>query len=299
MENNDWIRLDRFSPLFPPLLKKADDHPGQYWYARGNVRACAKAGIAIVGTRRASLEGIAMAKKLAGEATHSGLSVISGLALGIDTAAHAGCIQEHGTTIAVLASGIDQIYPRSNASLAKQILSNGGCLISQYPPKTPSYPNQFIARNKVIAALARAVVVIEAPQSSGSLATARFAKELKRPIGVVPGPANAPLYQGSINLIRDGAFCIRSIKDLLSDVPSLQRMATTPTADHHEKKSPSFEKTTQHIYDVFSTQPTPLSVDKLVSITTLDPQTISSALTELIIENAIDDLGNGRYQRKQ
>lgn len=301
MEDNAMVRFDRTHSLFPQKLGVFDERPKQPWYARGDLAACAGPALAIVGTRRASPDGLAIARALARSAAQRGLAVISGLALGIDTAAHAGCIEEGGITVAVLAHGLDKIYPASNTRLAARILENNGCLISHYPPQTPSYPHQFLARNEVIAALADAVAVIEAPRGSGSLATAAYAQKLKRPVCVIPGPYDAPLYQGSIDLIRRGAFCVRSLDEILDDVPALERGAKKrsyrpPTGARGKDRDISAAACA--VYDACAASPVSLSIDKLSRLTTLNPQDASAAITELILADAIEDLGNGTYRKK-
>ncbi len=301
MEDNAMVRFDRTHPLFPQKLGVFDERPGQSWYAKGTLAACAQPSIAIVGTRRASPAGCSLARAFARSAARHGLAVVSGLALGIDAAAHEGCLEASGITVAVLAHGLDRIYPATNARLGERILAQGGCFISQYPPQTPSYPNHFIARNKVIAALADAVLVIEAPLGSGALATAAHAREFGRPLCAVPGPCDAPLYQGSINLIRQGAFCVRSVEDMINDIPALNRTAkerTRNAARTHSKNDSPSGKHASIVYEACQASGTPLSIDKLSVLTTLNPQDISAAITELILTEAIEDLGNGTYRKK-
>lgn len=295
------VRFDHTHSLFPKKLGVFDERPGQFWYAKGNLAACAQPAIAIVGTRRASPMGLALAQTLARDAAHNGLAVISGLALGIDTAAHTGCLEGNGITVAVLAHGLDQVYPATNARLAQRILENDGCLISQYPPQTPSYPNHFVARNKVIAALADAVVIVEAPRNSGALKTAADARELRRPVCVIPGPCDAPLYQGSIDLIRQGALCVRSLDEILNDVPSLNRVAKENQMPHAHVTAKKETHTSPHaraVYAACASSSVPLSIDKLSALTTLNPQDVSAAMTELILADVVQDLGNGTYRKK-
>lgn len=301
MEDNAMVRFDRTHPLFPQKLGVFDERPGQLWYAKGNLAACNQPAIAIVGTRRASPTGCSLARTFARSAAQRGLTVISGLALGIDAAAHAGCLEAGGITIAVLAHGLDRVCPATNARLAERILAHDGCFVSQYPPQTPSYPNHFIARNKVIAALADAVLVIEAPLDSGALATAAHAREFGRPVCAVPGPWDAPLYQGSINLIRQGAFCVRSLEDMVNDIPALNRASKEKARRTWRDGSQNNSSMSAHaraIYAACETSGTPLSIDRLSGLTTLNPQDASAAITELILADAVEDLGNGTYRRK-
>ena len=131
--------------------------------------------------------------------------IVSGLAFGIDAASHKGCLEANGATIAVLGNGLDAIYPVSNEKLGKNIIASGGALVSEYPLGTPSLPQHFIERNRLISGLSLGIVVIEAPKVSGALATARFAFEQNREVFVVPGPANHRNFYGSPQLLRNGA----------------------------------------------------------------------------------------------
>ncbi len=301
MEDNAMVRFDRTHSLFPQKLGVFDERPERPWYAKGELAACAQPAIAIIGTRRASPDGLTIARSLARSAAQRGLTVISGLALGIDTAAHAGCIEEGGVTVAVLAHGLDRVYPASNTRLAARILENSGCLISHYPPKTPSYPNQFIARNEVIAALADAVVIVEAPRDSGALRTAAYARKLGRPVCVIPGPHDAPLYQGSIDLIRGGALCVRSLEEILDDIPALERAAKKrPRCIQAgmRGKGQNLSAPARAVYEACAASSVSLSIDKLLALTTLNPQDVSAAITELILADAVEDLGNGTYRKK-
>ncbi|MEN9772230.1 MAG: DNA-protecting protein DprA [Pseudomonadota bacterium] len=175
-------------------------------------------GVAIVGSRRASQQGVLDAHWFAREISSAGLTIISGLATGIDAAAHAGGLEGVGKTIAVLGHGRDSVYPRSHTGLAQEICSLGGALITEYPDGVPARPHHFPQRNRIIAALARAVLVVEAAPKSGSLITARHALELGIDVFVIPGSIHDPQTEGSNQLIRQGAQLVQSPTQLLEDL---------------------------------------------------------------------------------
>lgn len=215
-------------PLDPALLgvPQACLHPPvRQLYARGN-QALLEQGrrrIAIVGSRRASAQAMRDAQWFAETAASHGVIVVSGLAVGVDAAAHEGALKGApsaavGTTVAVLAHGLDAIYPPCNRQLADRILCSGGLLLSEYPDTTAARPFQFVHRNRIIAAISEAVCVIEAGDKSGSLITALEALELGKEVCAVPGPIHSPLYAGSHRLIRQGAGLVTSPEDLLIDL---------------------------------------------------------------------------------
>jgi DNA processing protein len=188
-------------------------------YARGNLAVLKHRRIALVGSRRASAQGIRDAHWFAQTAAASGLVVVSGLAVGIDAAAHEGALSATaGKTIAVLAHGLDDVYPSRNRQLAARVLDADGLLISEYPDATPARPFQFVHRNRIIAALSEVVCVIEAGEKSGAVITALEALELGKDVCAVPGPIHSPLYVGSHRLIRQGAALVTRPEEILVDL---------------------------------------------------------------------------------
>jgi DNA processing protein len=171
---------------------------------------------AIVGSRRPSPYGEAVAEQLAADLAAAGVIVISGLALGVDAAAHRGALNGGGTTVAVMGTGVDLVYPAANGALAAEILAAGGALVSQFPDGTLPRRHQFPARNLTMAALSDIVVVVEAAQGSGALITAEAALELGREVMAVPGSIFSPLSVGTHGLIRDGAGLVQNARDVLA-----------------------------------------------------------------------------------
>lgn len=201
-----WARLNTISPSLKHI----------YW--QGNASLLAQQGLAIVGSRRASAQGLVDAKDFAVRAATRGMSVISGLAVGVDAAAHMGALSVAGHTIAVLAHGLDQTYPKRHQWLLHQILESGGLLVSEYPDGTPPRPYQFPLRNRLIAGLSRGICLIEAARGSGSIITALYGLEMGVDVSVVPGSIHDPLFEGGLGLIRQGAGLVRSANEWLEDL---------------------------------------------------------------------------------
>jgi DNA processing protein len=198
-------------------LRHLHDAPTQLFY-RGTEPndLLQRPAVAIVGSRKMTPYGRAVTERLATELARAGVTIISGLALGVDSAAHRACVEAGGGTIAVLPSSPNNIYPSSHQGLARDILSRGGTLLSEYGEMTPALQHTFIARNRIIAALADAVLIPEAALKSGSLHTAAFALDLGIPVMAVPGPINSPMSEGTNQLIRTGALVVTDVNDVLS-----------------------------------------------------------------------------------
>lgn len=181
-------------------------------YALGNIELLNSSSVAIVGSRKCSVYGKLIAEKISGELARSNISIISGLAKGIDTSAHIGA---KGKTIAVLGSGLDVIYPKENIKLAKEIVSRGGLIISEYGLGTKPEKMHFPSRNRIISGIANKVIVVEAGERSGSLITAEFALEQGKDVYAVPGNITSKQSVGTNNLIKEGAMPYTTIRDLL------------------------------------------------------------------------------------
>ncbi|MBI3088659.1 MAG: DNA-protecting protein DprA [Candidatus Colwellbacteria bacterium] len=252
--------------------------------------------VAIVGTRKATAVGIQTAEKIAARLAEAGLIIISGLAMGIDTAAHRGALGARGKTVAVLGNGIDEIYPAQNEKLANEILETGGAIISEYPPAEPSFRGNFIARNRIISGLSVAVVIVEAPVKSGALATAGFAAEQGRSVFVVPGPVTHPNYVGSHALIRDGAVLATNASDILEDLGLLRETGDKRQVTSIEDTAIQSELDSQEslILEVIKTAGQPLEVDRISASANLTPQAVNVILTSLMLKGIVKEL-NGRY----
>lgn len=207
--------------LYPPTLRHVFDPPRRLW-VRGalarRLEALAAPSIAVVGSRDATAYGLAMARELGRGLAEAGLTVVSGLALGIDGAAHRGALEAGGSTVAVTGAGTDVVYPRQHAALRSEILRHGA-LVAELPPGTPPLRAHFPRRNRIISGLSLGVVVVEATLRSGSLVTARHALEQGREVFAVPGPARAPRSRGPHELLRRGARLVESVEDVLAELP--------------------------------------------------------------------------------
>lgn len=184
--------------------------------------------LAIIGSRKVSPYGRVVTTRFASELAAKGVVIVSGLALGVDSTAHQAALQTNGMTLAVLPSGLDRIYPRSHTGLARRIIEAKGLLVSEYAAGSEPRREHFIARNRIIAALAEGVLITEAAVASGSLHTARFALELGIPVLAVPGPITSPTSEGTNNLIKAGAVPVTSVADIFS---ALMWRDTAETAD--------------------------------------------------------------------
>jgi DNA processing protein len=242
------------------------------------------ATVSIVGARRASAEGNEVARALARSATAAGVTVVSGMALGIDSAAHAGALDRGGATVAVLAGGADMPYPSSKRSLYRRILADG-CVISEMPPGFTPFKWCFPARNRTIAALGRMTLVVEAAERSGSLITAEVAADLGRDVGAVPGPITSWRSKGTNALLHDGAIVIRDGEDVLDAVVGLDRLVS---ADPGAGLTPNLASLIRAVSG---------GRDTLAALagTPDQAQSTLAALTELELQGRLRRVAGGRY----
>jgi DNA processing protein len=291
---------------FPPLLKEIHDPPFGIYIRSGEnfdiaiLRDCDMASVrnpemsesrnipllAIVGTRRGTPDGKSTASRFARELAGAGFGIVSGLAFGVDAAAHVGCLDAKGITIAVLAGGLDEIYPRTNERLAERILANGGCIISEYPFGSPPLPYRFLERNRLVSGISKGVLVVESPARSGSLATARFALEQNRDVFVIPGPITHPNFFGSHELIRQGAELVTKPEDILASygIERTMIMTNDDNPDTEEEKL---------ILQALRANTGPLDVDKIISLTKLEPRIANQTITFLLLNGLIKETERG------
>ncbi len=210
-------KVNKKDNQFPSLLKKLDDAPRRLYY-QGSLLNEEEPAIAVVGTRKATKKGLKIAQEISFRLSKQGVAIISGLALGVDGAAHKGALKANGKTVAVLAGGLGSVYPKKHKGLASRILKEDGSLVSEHKKGVSPKPNYFLERNRIISGMALAVVIIEAPARSGTLSTANHALRQGRDVFVLPGPADHPNYEGSHKLIRDGARLVRNADDIVNDL---------------------------------------------------------------------------------
>lgn len=204
-------------------LEKISSVPGManVFFFRGRKELFWNATLAVIGTRRASLFGLRAAVHFSRQLSQCGWAVASGLALGVDTAATEIVVHSGGRAIAILAHGLDSIYPRTNAALAHRLVREGGLLVSEYPPGMPALKHHFPQRNRIVAALSVGVLIVEAPLKSGALITARLAAEYGREVFTLPGPYDDLGFAGNHRLIQEGAKLVTSIEHILEELPSI------------------------------------------------------------------------------
>jgi DNA processing protein len=210
---------------YPPLLKEIADPPLALHF-RGDRALVSRMSVALVGSRRASPYGVNAAAHLARQLVSAGVAIVSGMARGIDAAAHYAALDSGGTTIAVLGTGIDVIYPRSNARLYRRIIEKG-LIVSEFAPGTPPKPEHFPIRNRIISGLAHGTVIVEATRRSGSLITARMAAEQNREVFAVPGSIFAAGSEGTHRLVQYGAKLVHDANDVLEELPGGLRLEQT------------------------------------------------------------------------
>jgi DNA processing protein len=208
------VELRLGHPGYPAALADCPHPPSTLW-ARGDLAILDRPTVAIVGTRRATAYAERVTRQLATTLARAGACVISGLARGVDASAHRGALEVQGATVAVLGTGLDVCYPKAHAPLQRDIATRG-LLLSELPPDDAAHRGSFPRRNRIIAALARVTIVVEAPVKSGALITAAHALEMNRTVAAVPGPIDVPQAQGSNELLRDGAIAVTSMADALA-----------------------------------------------------------------------------------
>lgn len=216
-------------PRYPSQLLQIPDPP-VLLYVRGDPGLLSRPGLAVVGSRNATPQGSRTAEAFAAALSEAGYSIISGLALGIDAAAHRGALKVGGDTVAVIGTGVDRLYPAGNAALAGQILERGA-IVSEFPLGTPARAANFPRRNRIIAGLSRGVLVVEAAPESGSLITARLAGEQGREVFAIPGSIHSPLSRGCHRLIREGAKLVETARDVLEELQGFAVPVQAPSGE--------------------------------------------------------------------
>ncbi len=291
--DKEWERLEKrkiklMMPTdkdFPEMIKEIPSPPFGL-YVRGNLEPALSA-IAIVGTRKATQEGQKISRQFGRELAEQGIVVVSGLALGIDQAAHKGALEAKGKTVAVLANGLDLIYPRQHENLANQIIENGGAVVSEYSIGTPPFPSNFLDRNRIISGLSYGIIVIEAPYGSGALCTAQYAIEQNREVFVVPGMISQSNYAGSHGLIKSGASLVTHVNDIFESF-------NVPLVKKEKGKNINLTKNQQKVLNYIENDGNSLNVDKITELTRLEPHVVNQTIAFLVINGIIKE-DDGKY----
>ncbi len=280
--------------LYPKYLREIFDPPLVLYYA-GKIDTLSEPAVSIVGARRPTPYGRAVAERLAHDLSSKGLVVVSGMARGIDSISHWGALKG-GKTIAVLGSGFENVYPKENRPLFKKIIENG-IVLTEYPLKAPPLKYHFPCRNRIISGLSIGTVVVEGTRKSGSLITARLALEENREVMAVPGSITSELSQGPNWLIKGGAKLVNDWKDVVEEFPSPLREDILSKEKKKRKESPSLSQEEKKIYDVLL--PDKLtSVDELVEWSNLSVSEILTILLSLELKDLVAQRPGKFYQRK-
>lgn len=293
-----WLQADARRHLvalsderYPALLRETAGAP-PLLFCQGDTDLLTLPQLAIVGARSASPQGIENARAFAAELARRGLVVTSGLALGIDGAAHQGALDADGYTVAVFGTGLDRVYPARHRELAHRIADNG-LLLTEFPPGTPGKAEHFPRRNRIISGMSLGVLVVEAAQDSGSLITARLASEQGREVFAIPGSIHNPMARGCHRLIRQGAKLVETVDDILEEIaPHLRRLRPAATPDAAAvAPNPEDRAVCAALGDEV------LAFDELLRRSALSVDALSAALLRLELEGAVATLAGGRYQR--
>jgi DNA processing protein len=297
----EWLKFEKEGvkmitadePEFPRLLKQIPDAP-LLFYMKGEIKKEDDFCFGIVGTRLATNYGKETAQTVAFKLAATGLTVVSGMAVGIDTEAHKGALASSGRTIAVVASGLDEksLFPQENIGLARKIISRGA-LISEYPIGMNADREKFVARNRIISGLSRGVLVVEAPLRSGALITARHALEQNREVFAVPGNISSRMSFGANLLLKQGAALVTRAEDILQELNLKFNLPAVEETGGNAFKSDN--KVEEKIFGILSSNGETKHVDEIVRFSGTAVQKINSALTTMEMKGIIKNLGNGKY----
>lgn len=274
---------------YPKKLNEMSDPPALL-YVKGTLESLQQITVSVVGSRRATQYGYQVTDMIFRPIARYNITIVSGLALGIDTAAHKAAVDGGGKTVGVLGCGLDQVYPASNRNLAQQIIDGGGALVSEFAPGLPSYRSNFPIRNRIIAALSDLTVVIEALPDSGALITAKAALEYNREVGAVPADINRPQGEGPNNLIKMGALPITSSADVLEGLGLVAQEVVEETA------SQNLEKREEEIYKLMSREP--VHIDKIAALSQSDIAEVNSVLVMLELKGLVKNLGGNQFIKR-
>jgi len=296
LQQPDNKLLTLSDPLYPPLLTEIHSPP-PLLYVHGDPALLSQPQLAIVGSRNPTPAGLSNAREFAACLAGAGLTITSGLAVGIDGAAHQGALQR-GATIAVTGTGLDRVYPARHKELAHKIAAQG-LLVSEFPPGTQPKPENFPRRNRIISGLSVGTLVVEATPRSGSLITARLALEQGREVFAIPGSIHNPQARGCHALIREGAKLVESAQDIMDELGSLlgTLSATTPASSAYnaETEAGGFDPDYTKLLETMGFDP--ISADELITRTGLTPEAVSSMLLLLELDGHVSSVPGGYYCR--
>ncbi len=273
------------SPEFPKSLTQIPQTP-PIIYCIGNLDLLKATSVAMIGSRRCTRYGIRCASKISKELSQNGVCIVSGMAEGIDAASHSGGLEAEGKTIAVLGGGVDFIYPSCNAELYKKICQNG-LVISEYPLSTRPKKQNFPERNRIVAGLAKCVIVVEAGMPSGTLGTVDHANEQSKTVFAVPGNIDSPSSKGTNYLIKNGCLCLTQASDCLEE------LGITPQAIKKKRQVLPKDELQRTIVELLKLED--MSADEIILKTGMSAETVSAALMMLEISGYIENHAGNEY----
>jgi DNA processing protein len=284
--------LTEVHPAYPRLLREIYDPP-PLLYVRGSLAVLERGAVAVVGTRRCSHYGRLQAERLAGALAGAGLTVVSGLARGVDTAAHRAALAAGGATVAVLGSGLDRPYPPENATLMGEIAATGAT-VTEFPLGTAPHRSNFPRRNRILSGISLGVVVVEASRKSGSLITSRWAMEQGREVFAVPGKIDSLRSSGTHALIKDGAKLVERVEDILEEIA--HRLPPPVSGGSRERPDlPAQGGTPGPVLEALGEEP--ITIEEIIQKTGLDPGTVASSLFRLELAHRVRQFPGKRFSR--
>ena len=292
MDLDEILTIPLGDPRYPAALAAIHDPPAILW-TRGRAESLRGPMVAVVGSRAASPYALQVARKLGADLARRNVTVVSGMARGVDSAAHEGALDGGGVTVAVFGCGIDIIYPSEHAALAARIRA-AGALLSEFPPGTPPLPAYFPQRNRIISGLVLAVVVVEAAEKSGSLITARFALEQGREVLAVPGNILSGRNSGAHALLRDGAKIVEGVDDILEEIQRGIRESGFAAEGSNAVDSASQDPVLLNMAVA-----EPYDLDELAALSGMDRITLLPRLLELELAGAVQRVDGGRFVRSR
>ena len=286
--------LTYLDPKYPQKLKYIYDPP-PLLYVQGDSRLLETISLAVVGSRRASFYGLSVTSHLVKNLTHEGLTIMSGGARGIDTQAHKTTLENKGKTIVILGCGLDITYPEENKNLFKEVVESG-CLVSEFPLGCAPYKFNFPQRNRIISGLSSGVLVVEAAKRSGSLITARFALEQGKDVFAIPGSILSPHYEGTNQLIHDGAILTQNAQDILWHL-GIDKKKESSYTENTLSQNNFFSEEEKKIFNVLSHEVQ--TADEIERVTNIDIKTIQESLTHMQLEGYVKEVAGKKFVRKE
>ncbi len=294
IDKSGAIAVTRLDPEYPELLLAAADAPATL-YVMGRAALSDRRSLAVVGSRNCTAYGSRMARRIARDLSRVGVTIVSGLARGIDGQAHRGAIDAGGRTVAVLGCGVDVVYPPEHRLLYDEILQNGGSVVSEYLPGASPHPHHFPARNRIISGMSQGVLLIEAAEGSGAMGTVRFALDQGREVLALPGQADSPQSKMPHALIRDGAHLVASAVDVFAEMQWSAGAAPLPGGPHRVTGALPMTLAEQGVWNALAGGPA--DTDALVELLSIPQKELNSLLTIMELQCLIRKLPGRKVER--